>query len=97
MATTIKGKFGFEVTGQLKGFDETTDGIEFKFEGGNILEIKTPNREMCLSLSQLGLQRLGDAVINFVTNRVELQKKTEKPKIPTGKQTVTKTSVGLAH
>ena len=75
MAITVICRNGFTATGDLAGFDEGSAQLTFKFKGGTSVEIPNPSPNMVASLSQIGLALLGNAEINFVTNKVAIKGK----------------------
>jgi hypothetical protein len=72
--TTLKTR-DFESKGKLIGFQAGSEQIIFDFVGGITIEIKHPSTAMTTTLTQLGLQGLSDAEINFATSSITKQKK----------------------
>ncbi len=75
--TTVIGR-NFKVEGTLCGFEDGSEEVVFKFEGGYSVEILKPGKEMLMSLQSIGLARLTTATIDFTKGSVILGKKVEK-------------------
>lgn len=76
--TTIKCSYDFVVTGQLQQYDYGNDLVRFIFKPDIEIEIRNVSYAMIQTLMNLGLTKISNATINFVTGKIDLHRPEQK-------------------